>query len=132
MSKLFSNHATIAAVTIAAAFMFNASAVRADEGTRLGTVKPLDALSFKISEKRAVGYFQSESGACKLVLTVAAEPDWTQAESFTASRFEAAIPAGKSTRYQGEGPPIDFSCHAGALAMSATVVKQFAADSIGK
>ena len=74
------------------------------------TMSPMKGVSFEIGAERAVSYFLSENGQCKLVLTQAGEPDKNDA-TFTATRFEATIDAGKATRYvPSDGRAIDFEC----------------------
>ena len=88
------------------------------------TMKPLHAISFDVGTERAVSYFLSENGHCRLVVTLAGEPDWDNAGAFTAARFEAAIHAGKSTRYN----VTEFACAADAQAMKVMHVEQVAAS----
>src|SRR5262245_52607840 len=94
-------------------------------GDAVLTMKPLRAISYDVGTERAVSYFQSGNGHCKLVITLAREPDWDNAGNFTATRFEAAIHAGKSTRYHAT----EFECAADAQAMSVTRVERLAASS---
>jgi hypothetical protein len=86
------------------------------------TVKPLQGISFHAGSKDAVGYFLSESGTCKLALTMAdgnAQP----------TRFEAAISGGGSTSYKlTEGKSLEFACQADAQAMTIDWVPTVAAN----
>jgi hypothetical protein len=76
------------------------------------TVKPMQGISFHAGSKDAGAYFLSESGTCKLVLTMT-EKDGQP------TRFEAAITGGESTRYQlAEGQSLEFACQADAQAMT--------------
>jgi hypothetical protein len=82
------------------------------------TIKPVQGVSFHVGTKHAVSYFLDENGRCKLVLTVAEEPSG-DVSNFEATRFEAAIEAGKSTRYQmAEGLSLEFTCQDQAQAMN--------------
>jgi hypothetical protein len=95
------------------------------------TMKPLHGLSFDIGSRHAVGYFEAESGQCKLVLTLAEAPDWNDVPSLAATRFEAAIPGGKATRFNAsEGKALEFGCNAGASAMSVTGIEEVAVNAL--
>lgn len=78
------------------------------------SLKPLQAASLKIGSEHAVGYFTSENGRCNLVVSSAGEPNWGQDGSFTVTRFESSISAGKTTRYDGS---VDFTCASDAQSM---------------
>ena len=92
------------------------------------TMKPLQGVSFNVGSKRAVSYFLREEGQCKLVLTLADAPDWSEPSKFSAVRFEAAVRPGNATHYNStEGVEIDFACQANAEAMSIRAVEQVAA-----
>ena len=85
------------------------------------TMKPLQALSFDVETKHAVAYFLSDNGACRLVLVLAEPPNADYLTNFVTTRFEAAIAAGKTTRFDvTTAKSLDFACHAGAQAMSVT------------
>ena len=85
------------------------------------TMKPLQALSFDVEAKNAVAYFLSDNGACRLVLVLAEPPNADYLTNFVTTRFEAAIAAGNTTRFDvTTGTSLDFACHAGAQAMSVT------------
>src|SRR5262245_64335257 len=62
------------------------------------TMSPMKGISFDVGAERAVSYFLSENGECKLVLTHAGESKENDT-TFTATRFEATIDAGKTKRY---------------------------------
>lgn len=124
---IISSKNILAVSGFSAALLFTGSAGYAAENPNIGTMKPLHGLSFDVGAKRAVSYFVSVNGSCKLVLTIAEEPKWDEFSSFTATRFEAAIPAGKATRFNPtEGTALRFECQAGAQAMSVETVVQFA------
>jgi uncharacterized low-complexity protein len=120
-------------IAIAAAFtgllaLANAGAAQADEASSALTMKPLHGVSFDVGAERAVSYFVSENSQCKLVVTLAGAPNWDDKGSFTATRFEAAILAGKATRYlSSEGKAFEFACAADAQAMNVKQVEQVAA-----
>ena len=79
------------------------------------TFKPIQGLSFDAGQKHGVGYFLSEAGTCKLVLTLSQNDP----QDFTVTRYETAIPAGQITRYTSqEGNAFEFGCQARAEAMT--------------
>ena len=83
------------------------------------TMKPLHGISFDVGTKRAASYFLSVAGQCRLVLTLADQPDWEQFASFTSTRFEATLPADKSIRFTSpENKMLEFACLPGAQSMS--------------
>ncbi len=124
-------HKFILATAIAASLSLDGvGALRAAEASSVLTMKPLQGVSFDVAAKHSVSYFLSDSGRCKLVMTLADEPDWSDVPSFTAIRFEAVVPAGRRTRYNsGEGKAVEFACLAEAQTMSVRVVEEFAAES---
>ena len=113
-----------------------AGTLQAAETSRaLKTMKPMHGISFDVGAERAVSFFLSENGHCKLVVTLAGEPNWNDIGSFTVTRFEAAISAGKTTRYiSTEGKGFEFACASDAQAVSVTALDQVAdhADSAAK
>lgn len=118
------------AIAAIAIFAFNATAPQAAERADQLTMKPQHGISFDVGAKRAASYFLSQDGACKLVLTIANAPNWNEVPTYTATRFEASVPALRQTRFNSsEGKVLEFACHAGAKSMSVKPVKQVA---IGK
>lgn len=120
--------ATTKLITLAASIAaLVATGAQAQEAPSTQSMKPLAGISLDLGSERGVGYFQSADGACKLVLTLAGEPNWDNASVFAASRFEASIGAGKSVRYASDtGKAIDFACAADAQSVSASPVVRFA------
>lgn len=108
----------------------HAGAVQAAEDSPVLTMKPFHGISFDVGTKRAVTYFLADNGTCDLVVTLADPPSWDDnIPAFSAQRFEAAIPAGKSRRFSSaEGKTLEFSCQARADAMSVKAVEQIAAE----
>jgi hypothetical protein len=103
-----------------------ASASHASELSTPINFKPLHGVSLDVGSERAVSYFSNDSGTCKLVVTLGDQPDWDSA-GFAVTRFEAALRAGTATRYVShEGAALEFSCDAGALAMSVKPLDQAA------
>jgi hypothetical protein len=99
----------------------------ADAASVVQRLKPLQGINFDLGTHRGVGYFLSEDGKCKLVVTVADEPNWKDVQTFTATRFEAAITAGQVTHYDApEGKVLEFACEADAQSMRMTTTKQYA------
>lgn len=119
----------IAATITAALSLSTTGALRAADAPPVLTMKPLQGVSFDIGTKHSVSYFLNDSGQCKLVLTLADDPSWGDVPSFTAIRFEAAIPPGKTTRYNsGEGDAVEFACQADAQTMSVKPVQDIATN----
>ncbi len=113
---------------LSAAFALSIGAAGAADTTSL-TMKPLHGISFDAGTERAVGYFTSTGKHCKLVLTLAEEP--LSNDSFSSTRFEAAVAAGKATHFNSaHGSSVEFACAADAQSMTATVNKQLAAAEI--
>ena len=113
------------------AAVLSLSTAAATQAADVMTMKPLQALSFDVTTKHAVAYFLSDNGACKLVLTVgeAANPDESK---FVATRFEDAIAAGTTTRFDvTTNKSLDFACLADAQSMSVTGLEQVASSSLG-
>ena len=104
----------------------NASLMAAD-ALAVQRLKPLQGINFDLGTHRGVGYFLSENGKCRLVVTVADEPNWKDVQTFTATRFEASIPAGQVTHYDApEGKVLEFACEADAQSGRMTTTKQYA------
>jgi hypothetical protein len=87
----------------------------ADQGQ---TFKNYQGLSFEAGQKHAVGYFYDDAGDCKLVLTLTDASEGNDRQSFTATRYEKAVPAGEITRYTAEGHAFEFGCQANAETMT--------------
>lgn len=86
------------------------AAAQAAEGAQ--TLKPLQGVSFHVGSKHAVGYYLNDSSTCKLVLTLADDANYAP------TRFEAAIQAGTSTRYDmAQGKSLEFACQADGQTM---------------
>jgi len=122
----------IAATFLSGIFFANgAGAAQAEDAATKLTMKPLHGISFDVGTRRAVSYYLNRSGRCELVLTLADAPDWDVAGQFEATRFEATIRAGETTRYKSdEGKAIDFVCEAAAQTMSINAVEQIAAGAV--
>ena len=106
------NFTKIIAVTAALTSLASLATLPAVAET--STLKPLHTASFEVGAEHAISYFTSDNGHCNLVVTRAGEPDWDQNASFTVTRFESALSAGQSTRYEGS---VDFTCAADAQSM---------------
>ena len=77
------------------------------------TMKPLQGLSFHAGSEHAVGYFLTDNGDCRLVLTRADD------DNFAPTRFEAVIKSGHSTRYElAQGKSYEFGCQAAGQLVS--------------
>ena len=92
------------------------------------SMSPRTGVSFQVGDEQAVSYFLSDNGRCRLVLTKAGQPNWTDA-TFTATRFEATIDAGETTRYVStDGSAIDFECRPDARSVRIRGVEPALAD----
>lgn len=116
--------------SLAAILGCTALSAQAGQSNARFTMKPLQGVSFEFGAEHADGYFLADRGSCKLVITRAAEPDWTdEFVTFSASRFEATVPAEKTTKYRApEGKELEFFCESGALAMIVTGTQEVAAS----
>lgn len=108
----------VTAVIAGLVVLSQASARQLTEADAAVTMSPMKGVTFDVGAERAVSYFVSDNGRCRLVLTKAGQPNWTDA-TFTATRFEATIDAGKSTRYESnDGSAIVFDCRSDARSVS--------------
>ncbi len=73
-------------------------------------LKPLHGVSFKAGDARGVGYFQSEQGGCKLILTFATNEKGDTTHGFTATRHETVVGTGQATCYSSANQPYEFAC----------------------
>ena len=120
------------AKAIAVALTLTTLAVSTQASARLRTdavtMSPRQGISFEIGAENAVTYFVSDNGRCRLVLTQAGAARGDHAD-FVATRFEATIAAGKSTRYvSSDGSAIDFECHPDARTVRIRGVEPALAD----
>lgn len=126
MNRLFEISAI--ALSLGLTLVGGAASVRAADASAVRTIKPFAAVGFNAGEKHGMGYFYNAAKHCMLVLTIADEPDWDGAQSFTATRHEEDIPAGATTRYNStEGKAVEFTCLGGASAMSVREVERVVA-----
>jgi hypothetical protein len=117
-------HVTFAATIVGLAVLGHASARAVADPV---TMRPMSGVSFEIGDERAVTYFLSDNGRCKLVLTKVGA-NWN-AETFAATRFEATIGAAKATRYvSSDGSALDFECRPDARSVSIRGLEAALAD----
>jgi hypothetical protein len=118
----------IAATVLAGILSVNGvPASQAGDASSARTMKPLQGISFDIGTKRAVSYFLSESGQCKLTLVVADQMKGDELPTDTPVRFDVAIDAGKDARFDtAEGKSLAFACASGTQAVLVTEVEQVA------
>jgi hypothetical protein len=117
----------LATATSALLALGSAGASEAGEASQPLTMKPLHGVSFDVGTKRAVSYFLSERGQCKLTLIVADQMKDDTPPNDTPVRFEATIDAGNGTRFDTpEGKGLQFECKPGSLAMSVIELHQVA------
>jgi hypothetical protein len=106
----------------------SASALRAEEINTVQSMKPLQGILIEVGAKHGVGYFYSEANHCKLVLTLADDPNTEDDLSFTAIRHEATVFAGNSTRYNSpDGKSLEFTCATDAQKMTVRQVERVVA-----
>jgi hypothetical protein len=106
----------ITAVAFASiAFAAHAGTSAASE-SQISTFKPYQAHRFDVGQKHAVGYFYDAVGTCRLILTLA--DNMVAEQSFTATRHETSVPAGRAIRYTSDGHTFEFGCAAHAEAMT--------------
>ena len=117
---------TFAMTVLAAVLCMNAvSSSRADDAS--WTLKPLNGVSFDIGAKRALSYFLSEEGQCKLTLIVANQMHGDEVPTDTPVRFDVAIDAGKDARLDtAEGKSLRFDCAAQTQVLNVTEIEQVA------
>ena len=105
-----------------------AGALHAEDINAVQSMKPLQGIVFNAGTRHGVGYFYSEANRCKLVLTLADEPNTDDDQSFTAIRHEATVSVGSSTRYNStEGQALEFTCEANAQKMTLRQVERVVA-----
>jgi hypothetical protein len=105
--------------------VFSLSALAADQLT----MKPLQAVSFDVESKRAVGYYLNNNGRCDLVLTLAEPAKFDEVNSFTATRFEAGVTDGKTARFDvSPGKSLEFVCKESAEVMYVRGLEQIASS----
>lgn len=84
--------------TIIAAVAASISTLATPAFAETVTMKPIQGVSFDIGGEYAVAYFTSKNAECNVVVARAGEPNWKDG-SFSTSRFEAKVSAGKSVDY---------------------------------
>ncbi len=82
------------------------------------TVRPIQAMSYDLGSKRAVGYFRSVEGKCQLTLMIAETVDPDQARPASAARVKLALAPGQSAGLDSEeGASMVLTCGAQAATM---------------
>ena len=122
-------HARFIATTVLALVLgFNAAnSAKADISSEMLTMKPLHGVSFDLGTKRAVSYFSSVAGHCKLVLTYAEPLVWDTPPDPVVTRFETDLLAGRTFRYAShENAIADFRCGAHAKSMTIKLLRHVA------
>ena len=117
---------TISTITTIAA-LATSSLTGVSQAAEVHTLKPLHGLSFKTGAAHGVGFFQSERGDCKLVITFANDENADDAQVFTVTRHETLVSANQVTRYVIGDQPFEFGCQAGAAAMTFKPLSRLAA-----
>lgn len=92
-----------------------ASAFRASGG--LATFRAMEAMSYRLGSKRAIGYFQAVAGKCHLTLMIAEAVDPDVATPGSAARLRFAIAPGESASVASEEGQMVVTCGPGAESM---------------
>jgi hypothetical protein len=117
---------TVATALIGVLAVANLGTLQAAETSpRQMTMKPMHGISFDFGTKHAVSYFLNEDGLCKVTLLVAEALVGDEVPTAPATRFEVAIDPNKTGRVNtAEGATFEFTCNAGAQAMTFRAVDQ--------
>lgn len=119
---------TAVATVATVALLLGAAELRAADNSTMRKMRPLQGISIDLGKRRGVGYFLNYNGRCRLVVTVADEPNLQDGQTFTATRFEAEVPAGQATRYNASEAVLEFACEAAAQSMEMTMTQQYASE----
>jgi hypothetical protein len=116
-------------LSAASALLFGGACATANaQDAAVLSMKPAHGISFDVGSKRAVSYFLSDAGQCRLVLTLAARPDFGEIPSLTATRVEARVRAGRSARFTDHDlSRLEFSCQRDAQSMTVNRIEKVAA-----
>lgn len=104
------------ALLTAAACGIAALPSNADDGVKVSAkvLAPLTAGRFDVGSKKAMAYYQSDKNVCKVTVILANPYDENSDYTSTANeavRFNAAVPAGTSTRVEtAVGPALALWC----------------------
>jgi hypothetical protein len=93
---------------VAAAGFASASPMRVSSG--LDKFRPMQAMSYELGSKRAIGYFQTVSGKCQLTLMIAEAVDPDVAQPTSAARVSLAMLPGQSTALASEEGAMTLTC----------------------
>ena len=121
-------HAVALTAVATVALLLSAVELRAADNSTIQKIRPLQGISIDLGKRRGVGYFLNDNGKCRLVVTVADEPNLQDGQTFTATRFEAEVPAGQATRYDASEAVLEFACEAAAQSMEMTMTRQYASE----
>ena len=81
---------------------------------------PIQAISYVLGSKRAVGYFSAEDGACQVTLMVAEDIDPDVAMPLSAARLRVALQPGQTVQLDSdERKFLDLTCGPGAQSILA-------------
>jgi len=79
---------------------------------------PMQAISYDLGSKLAIGYFISEAGACQVVLMVGENADPETGTRLTAARLRLALLPGQVAGLDSEeGRSLDLTCGEGAATL---------------
>jgi hypothetical protein len=91
------------------------------------TIRPIEAISYELGSKRAVGYFEPRDGKCQVTLMIAEAVDPDKASPLSAARLSFPIGQGESAVLASEeGRSMKLTCGAGAqtVAVNAAAKKE--------
>jgi hypothetical protein len=101
----------VATASVSAATPFRVS-------TGMHKFRVMEAMSYEIGSKRAIGYFQKADGKCQLVLMIAEAVDPDVAKPGSAARLSLAMTPGQSASLASEeGQSMVVTCGADAESM---------------
>ena len=79
------------------------------------TYLPMQAMTYDLGSKAAIGYFVSEGGACHVVMMIGEKSDAETASTSSAARLRLALLPGQRAGVDSEeGRSIDLTCGDGA------------------
>jgi len=79
------------------------------------TYLPMQAISYDLGSKAAIGYFVRDAGACQVVMMITEKADVQAPSTFSAARLRLALLPGQRAGLDSEeGRTIDLACGEGA------------------
>ena len=101
---------------VAAAGVSAATPFRVSSG--LHKFRALEAMSYELGSKRAIGYFVSQSGQCQVTLMIAEAVDPDEGRALSAARISVSMVPGQSATLDSEeGSSMVLTCGSGGETM---------------